>query len=77
MFPIFRAHIVPRGLLLFTSGRAHGEVIGALYGQPLYHASLDAEEYRSLLGANRFEVLRHAVEDPDCGRHIVWLAQAA
>jgi cyclopropane fatty-acyl-phospholipid synthase-like methyltransferase len=44
MFPIFRAHIAPRGLLLFTSGPAHGEAINDLYGQPLYHASLDAEE---------------------------------
>ena len=77
MFPIFRAHIAPRGLLLFTSGPAHGEAINDLYGQPLYHASLDAEEYRRLLAGNGFEVLRHAVEDPQCGRHTVWLAQQA
>jgi trans-aconitate methyltransferase len=77
MFPIFRAHIAPRGLLLFTSGPAHGEAINDLYGQPLYHASLDPEEYRSLLAANGFEVLRHSVEDPQCGRHTVWLAQQA
>jgi trans-aconitate methyltransferase len=77
MFPIFRAHIAPRGLLLFTSGPAYGEAIGDLYGQPLYHASLDAEEYRSLLAGNGFDVLRHSVEDPQCGRHTVWLAQQA
>jgi predicted TPR repeat methyltransferase len=77
MFPIFRDHVAPRGLLLFTSGPSHGEAIGDLYGQPLYHASLDAEEYRSLLAENGFEVLRHTVEDPECGRHTVWLAQAA
>ncbi len=53
MFPIFRAHIAPRGLLLFTSGPAHGEAINDLYGQPLYHASLDAEEYRRLLADKR------------------------
>jgi hypothetical protein len=69
--------VAPRGLLLFTSGPSHGEAIGNLYGRPLYHASLDAEEYRSLLDANGFEVLRHTVEDPECGRHTVWLAQAA
>ncbi len=71
MFPIFRGHIAPRGLLLFTSGPAHGEAIGELYGEPLYHASLDAEEYRGLLAANGFAVLRHVVEDPACGGHTV------
>jgi SAM-dependent methyltransferase len=76
MFPIFRAHSAPKGVLLFTSGHQHGEAIGELYGQQLYHASLSAEEYRALLDANGFEVLRHAVQDPDCGLHTVWLAQA-
>lgn len=76
MFPIFRDHIAPRGLLLFTSGPAHGEALGELYGERLYHASLAAEEYRQLLTANGFEVRIHAVEDPDCGGHTVWLAQS-
>jgi predicted TPR repeat methyltransferase len=77
MFAIFRDHMAPRGLLLFTSGPSHGEAIGDLYGQQLYHASLAAEEYRSLLAENGFDVLRHTVEDPQCGRHTVWLSQAA
>jgi len=77
MFPIFARHIAPRGLLLFTSGPAHGEAIGELYGSALYHASLSAQEYRSRLARSGFGVLRHVVEDPDCGRHTVWLAQAA
>lgn len=76
MFPIFGAHIAPRGLLLFTSGPENGEAIGELYGERLYHASLSADEYRSLLDANGFNVLRHAERDPDCGYHTVWLAQA-
>lgn len=77
MFPIFREHVAPRGLLLFTSGPEHGEAIGVLYGQPLYHASLAADEYRCLLARNGFEVVQHAVEDPACGGHTVWLAQSA
>lgn len=77
MFPVFRDHIEPCGLLLFTSGPARGEAIGEMYGQQLYHASLDAEEYRQLISANGFKVLRHTVEDPRCGGHTVWLAQAA
>lgn len=76
MFPIFRAHIAAKGLLLFTSGPQHGEAIGEIYGEPLYHASLSAEEYRALLDANGFDVLQHIVRDPDCGHHTVWLAQS-
>jgi SAM-dependent methyltransferase len=76
MFPIFREHVAPRGLLLFTSGPEHGEAIGELYGQPLYHASLAADEYRCLLARNGFEVVQHTLEDPACGGHTVWLAQS-
>ncbi|WP_312011819.1 MULTISPECIES: hypothetical protein [unclassified Bradyrhizobium] len=60
---------------MFTSGPAHGEAIGSYRGEPLYHASLDATEYRVLLCANGFDVVAHVVEDPDCGGHTVWLAQ--
>jgi hypothetical protein len=77
MFPIFRRHIASRGLLLFTSGPADGEAIGALCGEALYHASLNSGEYRQLLKENAFEVLLHRPEDPDCGGHTVWLAQSA
>lgn len=75
MFPIFRAHAAPRAPLLFTSGPRHGEAIGSFRGEPLYHASLDPTEYRALLDANGFSVVRHVIEDPACGGHTVWLAQ--
>ena len=75
MFPIFRQHAAPHAALMFTSGPAHGEAIGSYKGEPLYHASLDAAEYRALLNANAFELVAHVVEDPDCGGHTIWLAQ--
>jgi SAM-dependent methyltransferase len=75
MFPIFRKHAAPHAALMFTSGPSHGEAIGAYGGEPLYHASLDASEYRALLDANGFEVVMHVAEDPDCGGHTIWLAQ--
>ncbi len=75
MFPIFRRHAAPGAALLFTSGPAHGEAIGSYRGEPLYHASLSEAEYRALLAANGFAVVRHAVEDADCGGHTVWLTQ--
>ena len=75
MFPIFRKHAASGAALMFTSGPEHGEAIGSYEGEPLYHASPDAAEYRSLLADNGFAVVSHAVEDPDCGRHTIWLAQ--
>lgn len=56
MFPIFRAHAAPAAALMFTSGPAHGEATGSFAGEPLYHASLDPAEYRSLLNQNGFRM---------------------
>jgi SAM-dependent methyltransferase len=75
MFPVFRDHARAGAPLLFTSGPARGEAIGTLEGEALYHASLDPDEYRLLLGENGFDVAGHVVEDPDCGEHTVWLAR--
>jgi SAM-dependent methyltransferase len=77
MFPIFREHGAPNAALMFTSGPSHGEAIGTYRGEPLYHASLDQVEYRSLLKDNGFNVVDHVVEDPKCGGHTIWLAQRA
>jgi SAM-dependent methyltransferase len=76
MFPTFRAHAAPGAALMFTSGPAQGEAIGAYRGEALYHASLDPGDYRRLLDAHGFEVVAHITEDPACGRHTVWLARA-
>jgi hypothetical protein len=75
MFPIFRNHAAPNAALMFTSGPSHGEAIGDFRGEPLYHASLDQTEYRSLLDNGGFDVVSHVVEDQNCGRHTIWLAQ--
>jgi len=75
MFPIFGRHAASGGVLMFTSGPSAGERIGSYHGEPLYHASLDTDEYRQLLHNNSFEVVAYVVEDPDCGSHTVWIAQ--
>lgn len=75
MFPIFRDHAAPGAPLMFTSGPAFGEAIGTLEGEPLYHASLDPDDYRQHLDQNGFDVVSHVREDPDCGNHTVWLAR--
>jgi predicted TPR repeat methyltransferase len=77
MFPIFGRHAAAGTALMFTSGASAGERIGGYRGEPLYHASLDGDEYRGLLRDNGFGVVKHVVEDPDCGGRTVWLAKAA
>ena len=75
MLPVFRRHAAPGAALLFTSGPAEGEAIGQFEGEPLFHASLAPEEYRTLLDAHGFTMVAHRAEDPECGGHTVWLAQ--
>jgi cyclopropane fatty-acyl-phospholipid synthase-like methyltransferase len=75
MFPIFRAHAAPGAALMFTSGPAHGEAIGQLEGEPLYHASLDPAEYRQLFDDHGFDVVATVSEDQTCGGRTVWLAR--
>lgn len=75
MFARFGRHCLPGGVLIFTSGTAHGEAIGSFEGRPLYHGSLDSAEYHDLLRANGFDVIRHVETDPDCGGATVWLAR--
>ncbi len=77
MFAVFEAHIAPRGVLLFTSGPQAGEAIGEFHGHPLYHASLEPEDYEALLQGAGFETILYCPDDPDCGGHTVWLAQSA
>lgn len=77
MFSVFHAHAAPHAFLLFTSGPAAGEPIGDLYGEPLYHASLDEAEYRALLDESGFVVVSYTAEDPEAGGHTVWFARKA
>ena len=76
MFDIFKARADSRTPLMFTSGPAAGEAIGNWQGEPLYHASLDPAEYRHLLDGAGFDVVDFVSEDPLCGGHTIWLAQA-
>ena len=41
--------------------------MGTWQGEPLYHASLDPDEYHALLAADGFAVVAHVPEDPACG----------
>lgn len=76
MIGLFAQHAGPAAILMFNSGPAHGEAIGDYRGDPLYHASLAAEEYEALLHTAGFGVVAHEVEDwQNAGGRTVWLAR--
>jgi SAM-dependent methyltransferase len=75
MFSRFAAHAAPGAPLIFASGPMHGEAIGEWQGEPLYHASLSQEEYRSLLQANGFELVSFRAGMPIADGPSVWIAR--
>ena len=75
MFPIFAAHAAPGAHLVFTSGPMAGEAIGEWQGEPLYHASLNPEDYRALLADNGFEVISYTEGEPIIAGPTVWSAR--
>ncbi len=76
MFTVFAAHAAPGAFLLFNTGPEQGESLGSYQGEPLYHASLDPEEYQQLLDQSGFARLTHTVEDPTAGGRTTWLARS-
>ncbi|MFN3388106.1 MAG: class I SAM-dependent DNA methyltransferase [Allosphingosinicella sp.] len=75
LIPRLAAHIAPGGHLMFTSGDEDGVSIGRWQGEPLYHASLDAAEYRALLEANGFTVPDRPLRGGEPGDATAWLAR--
>jgi SAM-dependent methyltransferase len=75
MFAVFQAHAAPKASLMFTSGHIAGEVWGHAAGAPVYHSSLDPDDYRDLLTAHGFKVIEYRPEDPTCDFHTIWLAR--
>lgn len=74
MFPVFRKHLNPGGVLMFTSGTEPGETWSGNGGEQLFHASLAASDYCSLLEQHGFRVLMYKENDPQCGGATVWMA---
>jgi len=69
------AHAAPTAVLMFTAGDREGEAINPMFGENLYHASLDPGEYRTILQALGFRILRYVERDPGAGFSTVWLAR--
>lgn len=75
MIPVVSEHAASHAALMFTSGPRGGVAMGTYQGEPLYHASLEPEEYRALFDAHGFEVVSYVPEDAACGGHTIWLAR--
>lgn len=75
ILPRFTQFLRPGGRLLFTSGPGPGVTIGDWEGEPLFHASLSQEEYKSLLHEGGFDHIETKARDPDTWGATVWLAQ--
>ena len=75
MFARFAAHAKPGAALMFTSGPEAGEVIATWQGEPLYHASLDPEEYQALLRKSGFAIVERRLRDRECGEATICLAR--
>ena len=73
--PKLLQHLGPGGPLMLTVGPGEGEVIGHVGDEPIYHASLDCEEYARLIEAGGAEVVDFVAEDPACDSHSVLLAR--
>lgn len=72
---VFASLLRDDGKLLFTAGPEHGEAIGSVNGQPIYHSSLSVKEYQDTLTKNGLELLQYELNDPECRQHSIFLAQ--
>jgi SAM-dependent methyltransferase len=74
--PRILAHAAQPCVFMTSSGPSEGEIVGEWRGEPLYHGSLDPEEYRAIFAAHGF------IPDPvdpgeQDGHGVVWVARRA
>lgn len=68
-------HLEPGGSLLVTVGPDRCETTGTVAGHMVYHASLSAAEYATLLERNGLRLTGFLAEDPECDSHSVLMAR--
>lgn len=73
--PRLLRHLRPGGPLMLTVGPEDGEAAGCVGDEPIYHASLEGDEYAGLLDEGGAEIVAFVAEDPDCDFHSVLLAR--
>jgi SAM-dependent methyltransferase len=72
--PRILSHAADACVFMTSSGPAEGEAIGQWRGEPLYHGSLNPEEYRAVFAAHGFvaDPVDPAEQD---GHGVVWVAR--
>lgn len=70
------AHAAETCVFMTSSGPSEGEIVGEWRGEPLYHGSLDPEEYRAIFAAHGFIPDPVDPEEQD-GHGVVWVARRA
>ena len=68
-------HLGPGGSVLLTVGPRAGTAVGAVGGEPIYHASLSPAEYACCLEEHGLRLTGFLTEDPDADRHSVLMAR--
>ena len=71
IFAVLARHLLPGGLLVFTSGEEEGEIWSDNGGENLYHASLSIEEYKTLLTKNDFSFINYCKDE----NYFAWIAR--
>ncbi|WP_224823497.1 trans-aconitate 2-methyltransferase [Cognatishimia sp. MH4019] len=71
-FACFLAHAKPSASLILTTGPEAGEKVGAVEGEPVYHASLSPADYRALFAKHGWQEQAFLPEDPTFRGHTIW-----
>lgn len=75
LIPRLAAHLAPGARLLFTCGPDAGEPVGAVGGEPVYHASLSPAAYATALEEAGLLPRAFVAEDPATQGRSLWLAE--
>jgi len=75
VLPRLAALTCPGGPLMVTIGEGNGTATGTVAGETVYHASLDAAEYRAILDENGCDTVDLVINDQSCNGHSVLLGR--
>lgn len=76
IFDVFAKHARTSTVLMLNAGPAYGEAIGSFHGEPLYHSSLDPDEYTELFNRVGFAIMHNVLEDwQSGGGRSVWVGR--
>jgi 2-polyprenyl-3-methyl-5-hydroxy-6-metoxy-1,4-benzoquinol methylase len=59
------------GVLMFTTGGEHGELLSEMFGQTFYYSSLSEDQYIKILLQGNCEVIINEIDDPTSHGHRV------